>query len=109
MKRKREKTVVTVRNRSARSAVPASAADVLQLSFRAGLRDNAEMHQATPGEADILALVEPRFGSADGARLWFENEPLPGFGGQTARQIVRAGRSLEVRDYIAAVDAGIHS
>ena len=32
-----------------------------------------------------------------------------GFSGQTAMQLVRAGRAAEVLDYIDAVDAGIHA
>jgi len=55
------------------------------------------------------SLIEPRFGSAKRARHWFEKEPLPGFSGQTAEQLVQAGRTEEVRDFLAAVDAGIHS
>lgn len=67
------------------------------------------MEDAMPDEADILALVKPRFGSAERARHWFENEPLSGFSGQTAQQLVQAGRAAEVQDLVAAVDTGIHS
>jgi hypothetical protein len=59
--------------------------------------------------ADILALVEPRFGSTERARHWFKTEPLPGFSGRTAQQLVRAGRAAEVREFVAAIDVGIHS
>lgn len=58
---------------------------------------------------DILDLIEPRFGSSEDARIWFEQVPLPGFGGQTAQQLVEEGRGSEVRQYIAAVDAGIYA
>jgi len=67
------------------------------------------MENRTSDAAAILALVEPRFGSAELARHWFENEPLPGFSGQTAAQLVEAGRTAEVRHFVAAVSAGIHS
>lgn len=59
--------------------------------------------------ADILPLIQARFGTIEDARRWFEQEPLPGFSGQTARQLVQAGRIAEVRDFIAAVDAGVYS
>lgn len=67
------------------------------------------MGNSTSDAATILALVEPRIGSAELARHWFEKEPLPGFSGQTAEQLIQAGRTEEVRDFLAAVDAGIHS
>ncbi len=58
---------------------------------------------------EVLNKVEPRFGSALIAYAWYRSEPLPGFSGQTAMQLVRAGRAEEVLDYIDAVDAGIHA
>lgn len=57
----------------------------------------------------ILALVAPRFKSAEQARIWFETEPLSGFAEATARQLVEAGRGRDVRNLIAAVDAGVYS
>jgi uncharacterized protein (DUF2384 family) len=58
---------------------------------------------------EILNKVEPRFGSALMAYAWYRSEPLPGFSGQTAMQLVRGGRADEVLDYIDAVDAGIYA
>ncbi len=58
---------------------------------------------------EILNKVEPRFGSALMAYAWYRSEPLPGFSGQTAMQLVRLGRATDVLDYIDAVDAGIHA
>lgn len=60
-------------------------------------------------ERDIINKVQPRFGSARLARDWYEAEPLAGFAGETAMQLVRAGRTDEVLSYIEAVDAGIHA
>ncbi len=56
---------------------------------------------------EILNKVEPRFGSDLIAYAWFRSEPLPGFSGQTAMQLVRAGRAADVLEYIDAVDAGV--
>ncbi len=53
--------------------------------------------------------VEPRFGTALMAYAWYRSEPLSGFSGQTAMQLVRAGRVDEVLDYIDAVDAGVYA
>lgn len=58
---------------------------------------------------EILSLIKPRFGSSEDARMWFEQVPLPGFDGRTAKQLVEEGRGSEVREYIAAVDAGIYA
>jgi hypothetical protein len=58
---------------------------------------------------EILNKVEPRFGSALMAYAWYRSEPLPGFAGQTAMQLVRSGRADEVLDYIDAIDAGVHA
>ncbi|WAP66822.1 MbcA/ParS/Xre antitoxin family protein [Jiella pelagia] len=58
---------------------------------------------------EIVNKVEPRFGSALIAYAWFRSEPLPGFSGQTAMQLVRAGRAEDVMDFIDALDAGVYA
>lgn len=58
---------------------------------------------------EVVNKVEPRFGSPLMAYAWYRSEPLPGFSGQTAMQLVRVGRAGDVLDYIDAVDAGIHA
>jgi hypothetical protein len=58
---------------------------------------------------EIVNKVEPRFGSALVAYAWYRSEPLAGFSGQTAMQLVRNGRAAEVLDYVDAVDAGVYA
>ena len=58
---------------------------------------------------EVVNKVEPRFGSALLAYAWYRSQPLAGFSGQTAMQLVRSGRADEVLDYIDAVDAGVHA
>lgn len=58
---------------------------------------------------EVLNKVEPRFGSTLLAYAWYRSEPLAGFSGQTAMQLVKAGRADDVLDYVDAVDAGIHA
>ena len=58
---------------------------------------------------EIINKVEPRFGSALMAYAWYRSEPLSGFSGQTAMQLVRGGRADDVLDYIDAIDAGLHA
>ncbi len=58
---------------------------------------------------EIVNKVEPRFGSALMAYAWYRSEPLSGFSGLTAMQLVREGRADDVLDYIDAIDAGVHA
>ena len=58
---------------------------------------------------EVLNKVEPRFGSELLAYAWYRSEPLPGFAGQTAMQLVKDGRANDVLDYVDAVDAGVHA
>jgi hypothetical protein len=58
---------------------------------------------------EIINKVESRFGSALMAYAWYRSEPLPGFSGQTAMQLVRGGRATEVLEYVDAIDAGVHA
>lgn len=58
---------------------------------------------------EVINKVEPRFGSALIAYAWYRSEPLSGFSGQTAMQLVGSGRVDEVLEYIDAVDAGIYA
>jgi hypothetical protein len=56
---------------------------------------------------EILNKIGPRFGSDLIGYAWYRSEPLPGFSGQTAMQLVRAGRAADVLEYVDAVDAGV--
>ncbi|MFZ3483615.1 MbcA/ParS/Xre antitoxin family protein [Sphingomonas sp. 3-13AW] len=58
---------------------------------------------------EVINKVRPRFGSDLMAFAWYRSEPLPGFSGHTAMQLVRDGRAEEVLEYIDAVDAGVHA
>ena len=56
---------------------------------------------------EIINKVEPRFGSPLLAYAWYRSEPLAGFDGQTAMQLVHADRADDVLTYVDAVDAGV--
>ncbi|MDQ6436841.1 MbcA/ParS/Xre antitoxin family protein [Mesorhizobium sp. LHD-90] len=58
---------------------------------------------------EVINKVEPRFGSQLMAYAWYRSEPLTGFSGQTAMQLVRSGRADDVLDYVDAIDAGVHA
>jgi len=56
---------------------------------------------------EVLNKVERRFGSELMAYAWYRSEPLPGFDGRTAMQLVQEGKAQRVLEYIDAVDAGV--
>jgi len=56
---------------------------------------------------EVLNKVEPRFGSELMAYAWYRSEPLPGFDGRTAMQLVQEDKAQQVLEYIDAVDAGV--
>ena len=58
---------------------------------------------------EIINKVEPRFGSPLLAYAWYRSEPLPGFDGRTAMQLVHAGLADDVLAFIDAVDAGVYA
>jgi hypothetical protein len=58
---------------------------------------------------ELISKVRPRFESVEAAAAWFMSNPLPGFSGLTAAQLIQAGRAEEVLTYVEAVDAGVHT
>ena len=56
----------------------------------------------------IIDYVEPRFYSLLSAYVWFQSTPLPGFSSKTAMQLVQDGRSVEIMEYLRAVDFGVY-
>ncbi len=56
---------------------------------------------------EVINKVEPRFGSSLMAYAWYRSEPLAGFSGWTAMQLVKEGRASDVLEYVDAVDAGV--
>ncbi|GGK34235.1 MbcA/ParS/Xre antitoxin family protein [Salinarimonas ramus] len=70
---------------------------------------SAETQKRLRELVDILDRAEACFGSTLIAYAWYRSEPLAGFGGETAMQLVREGRASEVMEYIDAVDAGVYA
>ena len=58
---------------------------------------------------EVLDCAQKRFPDPASAYSWYRTKPLPGMGGVTAMELVRAGRAGEVMDIISAVDAGVHA
>jgi hypothetical protein len=57
----------------------------------------------------IIAMAAEMAGDEDRAAIWFKHQPLPGWGGKTAHDLVRDGKSDRVLDYLESVRAGVYS
>jgi hypothetical protein len=58
---------------------------------------------------ELLNIMEPRMGGPLMAYAWLRSEPLSGYGGWTAMDLVRRDRAQEVHDWIEAVDMGVYA
>ena len=59
--------------------------------------------------ARIIARASELAGGDDRAILWFRHQPIAGFGGSTAEELVVAGHGRAVIDYLEALDAGSYA
>lgn len=59
--------------------------------------------------ARILAMATDMAGSTERAALWFKHQPLPGWAGRTARDLVADDRAQDALDYLEATRAGVHA
>lgn len=57
----------------------------------------------------IMAMAEEMAGSDARAAIWFKHQPLPGWAGKTALDLVRQGKADKVLDYLEAVRAGVYA
>lgn len=55
---------------------------------------------------EIINRVLPWTGSVQAAFAWYRSQPLPGFGDQTAEDLVKAGRGEAVRQYLSRIAVG---
>lgn len=57
----------------------------------------------------ILAMTEEMSGSEERAALWFKHQPIPGWAGKSAYDLVREGKSEKVLAYLEAVRSGVYA
>jgi len=57
--------------------------------------------------ARILIMAAEMSGTLERATLWFKHQPLPGWSGKTARDLVTQGAAQQVLDYLEATRAGV--
>jgi hypothetical protein len=57
----------------------------------------------------ILAMAAEMTGGQDRAAIWFKHQPIPGWAGKTAYDLVRERRADKVIAYLEAVRAGVYA
>lgn len=57
----------------------------------------------------IVAIASEMAGGEARAAIWFKHQPLPGWGGKTARDLVREGGAVKVLAYLEAVRSGVYA
>ncbi len=57
----------------------------------------------------ILAMASEMAGGEARAAVWFKHQPIPGWSGKTAYDLVREGKGDKVLAYLESVRAGIYA
>jgi hypothetical protein len=57
----------------------------------------------------ILTMAEEMAGDKQRAAIWFKHQPIPGWAGKSAYDLVEEGKSDKVLAYLEAVRSGIYA
>lgn len=57
----------------------------------------------------ILSMAREMSGSEQRAAIWFKHQPLPGWAGKTAYDLVGEGKADKVLAYLEAVRSGVYA
>jgi hypothetical protein len=57
----------------------------------------------------ILTMAEEMAGSEQRAAIWFKHQPIPGWAGKTAYDLVKEGKADKVLVYLEAVRSGVYA
>lgn len=57
----------------------------------------------------ILAIAAEMAGDQNRAVIWFKHQPIPGWAGKTAYDLVSEGKSDQVLAYLEAVRSGVYA
>ena len=57
----------------------------------------------------ILAMAGDMAGGEERAAIWFKHQPIPGWAGKTAYDLVREGKADKVLAYLEAVRSGVYA
>lgn len=75
----------------------------------AGTASARKVDQALSPVVRILSMVVEMAGDESRAAVWFKHQPIPGWAGMTAYDLVREGRADEVLRYLEAVRSGVYA
>ncbi|CAH1688396.1 conserved hypothetical protein [Hyphomicrobiales bacterium] len=76
------------------------------LTAKSGAR---KVDQALSPVARIVAMASEMAGGDERAALWFKHQPIPGWAGKTAYDLVREGKADKVLAYLEAVRSGVYA
>jgi len=76
------------------------------LAARTGLR---KVDAALSPVVRILAMAAEMAGDGPRAALWFKHQPIPGWAGKTAFDLVRERKADKVLAYLEAVRSGVYA
>lgn len=76
------------------------------LTARSGAR---KVDQALSPVVRILAMAAEMAGDENRAVIWFKHQPIPGWAGKTAYDLVGEGKADKVLAYLEAVRSGVYA
>lgn len=76
------------------------------LAAKAGAR---KVDQALSPVVRILSMAAEMAGGEDRAAIWFKHQPIPGWAGKTAYDLVAEGKADKVLAYLEAVRSGVYA
>jgi hypothetical protein len=76
------------------------------LAAKAGAR---KVDAALSPVVRILAMAAEMAGGEQRAAIWFKHQPLPGWAGKTAYDLVHEGKADKVLAYLEAVRSGVYA
>jgi len=68
-----------------------------------------KVDQALSPIVRILAMATEMAGDEHRAAIWFKHQPIPGWAGKTAYDLVGEGKSDKVLAYLEAVRSGVYA
>ena len=76
------------------------------LTAKSGAR---KVDQALSPVVRIVAMASEMAGDESRAAIWFKHQPLPGWAGKTAYDLVRERKADKVNAYLEAVRSGVYA
>lgn len=102
---------------SARRVAELLGVNLSELAALTGVARNTLAAKTSARKADaalspvvrILAMAAEMAGDEQRAALWFKHQPIPGWAGKTAYDLVREAKADKVLAYLEAVRSGVYA